>query len=232
MRSSSGSRLLRGPPEVILPNSLMSAPATKVRPPPITTAALTAASPFISSIAAKTPSGTPGLRALTGGLSMVMTATSLSLLILTSLFIRLSSKLMNSLGPGPGCINDQARNPFSMKRRVAQHGFRRFRPPVIKMKIVLPGKTHPAVDLDATIADCPASIARVHLGDGDCRRSLRRIMIERPCRVVGRRARTFRLQVHVGTLVLHRLKRSNRLAILLARLRVLHGHVEDALHPS
>src|SRR5208282_5247399 len=84
---SSGSRLLRGPPDVIFPNSLMSAPATNVRPPPMTTAALTAASLLISSIAAQIPSGTPGLRAFTGGLSMVMTATSLSLLTFTRLFI-------------------------------------------------------------------------------------------------------------------------------------------------
>src|SRR5208283_1371135 len=97
MRSSRGSRLLRGPPEVIFPNSLMSAPATKVRPPPITTDALTAGSPFISSIAAKTPSGTPGPRAFTGGLSMVMTATSLSLLTLTRLFIGLSSKFRSRI---------------------------------------------------------------------------------------------------------------------------------------
>src|ERR1022692_4685842 len=93
MRSSRGSRLLRGPPQGLLPNSLLSAPATKVRPPPITTAALTAGSPLISSIAARTPSATPGLRAFTGGLSMVMTETSLSLLILTRLFIGLSCKI-------------------------------------------------------------------------------------------------------------------------------------------
>src|SRR6266853_1030840 len=65
----------------------MSAPATNVRPAPITTAALTAGSLFTASIAVEIPSGTPGLRALTGGLSMVMTATSLSLLMLTRLVI-------------------------------------------------------------------------------------------------------------------------------------------------
>src|SRR5208283_4071248 len=87
MRSSSGSRLLRGAPEVILPNSLMSAPATNVRPAPITTAALTAASRLISSIAAQIPSGTPGPSAFTGGLSIVMTATSFSLPTFTRLLI-------------------------------------------------------------------------------------------------------------------------------------------------
>src|SRR5882757_6902788 len=65
----------------------MSAPATKVRPPPISTAALIAGLRFISSIAAPIPSGTPGLSAFTGGLSIVITATSFCLLILTRLFI-------------------------------------------------------------------------------------------------------------------------------------------------
>src|SRR5208337_2989397 len=88
MRSRNGSRVLRGDaPEVILPNSLMSAPATKVRPAPMTTAASTAESAFISSIAVPMASGTPGLRAFTGGLSMVMTATSFSLVLFTNWFI-------------------------------------------------------------------------------------------------------------------------------------------------
>ncbi len=61
-------------PEVILPNSLMSAPATKVRPPPMITAAFTASSFSICSMAPAMPSGTPGLSAFTGGLLMVITA--------------------------------------------------------------------------------------------------------------------------------------------------------------
>ena len=66
-------------PEVILPNSLMSAPATNVLPPPIRTAALTEVSPSMCWIASAMPSGTPGLSAFTGGLLMVMTAMPLSL---------------------------------------------------------------------------------------------------------------------------------------------------------
>src|SRR5208282_4576963 len=63
------------------------------RPPPVPCRTRQKAeSPFIASIAAKTPSATPGLRAFTVGLSMVMTATSLSLLVLTKLFTGLSRK--------------------------------------------------------------------------------------------------------------------------------------------
>src|SRR5262245_42175223 len=71
-------------PEVILPNSRMSAPAMKVRPAPISTTALTDSSSRADFRQATTPSGTPGLRALTGGLSIVTTATSPSRLRVTS----------------------------------------------------------------------------------------------------------------------------------------------------
>jgi hypothetical protein len=68
---------LRGLPDVTLPNSFMSAPATKVLPPPISTTALTLASLAIWSNASKMPSGTPGLRVFTAGLLIVMMAMSL-----------------------------------------------------------------------------------------------------------------------------------------------------------
>ena len=55
------------------------APATKVRLPPMSTAALTLSSLSIFSIPSRIPSGTPGLRALTGGLLMVMMAMPLSM---------------------------------------------------------------------------------------------------------------------------------------------------------
>src|SRR6185437_6037247 len=50
----------------------MSAPAIKLRPAPISTIALTAGSALPRSTAAVMPSGTPGDKALTGGLSIVM----------------------------------------------------------------------------------------------------------------------------------------------------------------
>src|SRR5665213_1034176 len=61
-------------PATILLNSRMSAPAIKVFPAPITTMASTAASATAALTPAAIPSGTPGLRALTGGLSIVITA--------------------------------------------------------------------------------------------------------------------------------------------------------------
>src|SRR5258705_3340527 len=51
----------------------MSAPAIKLRPAPISTIALTPGSALPRSTFSTMPSGTPGLSALTGGLSMVMT---------------------------------------------------------------------------------------------------------------------------------------------------------------
>src|ERR1700727_2963916 len=53
----------------------MSAPAMKVFPPPMMTMARAEGSFSAASNAATRPSGTPGLRAFTGGLLMVMTAT-------------------------------------------------------------------------------------------------------------------------------------------------------------
>src|SRR5262245_58030048 len=71
-------------PEVILPNSRMSAPAMNVRPAPIRMAARRASSRSSSSIAAAMPSGTPGLSAFTGGLSTVMIPMPACLVSLTS----------------------------------------------------------------------------------------------------------------------------------------------------
>src|SRR5262245_40014423 len=70
-------------PDVILPNSLMSAPAMNVRPPPMRTTARTAGSAWAAWRPARMPSGTPGLRAFTGGLLIVRTATSPSVVRVT-----------------------------------------------------------------------------------------------------------------------------------------------------
>src|SRR5579864_6878605 len=77
IRVSSGCR--SGPPDSGLraaaSSSLISAPEINVRPPPITTTERTEVSRPATSKAARMPSGTPGLSAFTGGLSMVITAT-------------------------------------------------------------------------------------------------------------------------------------------------------------
>src|SRR5688572_13536642 len=67
--------------------SLMSAPATNVRPAPRITMARTAGLASASAIAAISPSGTPWLSALTGGLSIWTTATSSRMEVVTVLFI-------------------------------------------------------------------------------------------------------------------------------------------------
>src|SRR5215469_16877055 len=73
LKSSGSSPAPRGFPAAILTSSLMSAPAIKVLPPPIRTAALSPSSFSSWSMNSEIPSGTPGLKAFTGGLLMVMT---------------------------------------------------------------------------------------------------------------------------------------------------------------
>ena len=57
-----------------LPNSVMSAPAKKVRPAQVMTIACTVSSARAAASAVVSPSRTAWLSALTGGLSLVMTA--------------------------------------------------------------------------------------------------------------------------------------------------------------
>src|ERR1700733_1012669 len=65
----------------------MSAPAMNVLPPPMITMARAEGSFSAASKAATRPSGTPGLRAFTGGLLMVTTATPSCVVRFTRLFI-------------------------------------------------------------------------------------------------------------------------------------------------
>ena len=58
-----------------LPNSVMSAPATKVRPAPVRMIASTPASSRAATTQSMMPWRTPWRSAFTGGLSMVMMAT-------------------------------------------------------------------------------------------------------------------------------------------------------------
>src|SRR5689334_10863205 len=116
------------------------------------------------------PSGTPGLRALTGGLLMVMTAISFSFVSWTSSFIRSSFLgrlfLHRSCGD-PAGIDHHRGDSLAMKRRVSKRRFRGLRAAVVQVKIVFPSETHAAVNLDAAIADGPGGVAAVHLGDGN-----------------------------------------------------------------
>src|ERR1700731_4260259 len=76
-------------PEVSSPNSLMSAPATKVRPAPINTTPLTLSSFSICETTAAIPAETAELSAFTGGLLMVTTA-------IPFVFVSCTRSLMNS----------------------------------------------------------------------------------------------------------------------------------------
>src|SRR5216684_1365234 len=185
---SSGSK--PGPrdlPEVILPNSLMSAPATKVRPPPIRTVAFMVSSCAIWSSASEIPSGTPGLRALTGGLLIVITAMPLSFVSCTKLVMEGLSflDLRAFRGDGAG-IDHQRSDPLAVKCSVAERCFRCFRPAIVQVKIVLPREAHAAVNLDATVADGAAGVAGIHFRDGNCDCRVRGIFFERPSSVVHR----------------------------------------------
>jgi hypothetical protein len=71
----------------IASSPLMSAPAMNVRPAPTTTSPLTDESRCAASTALERPSMTSGLSALTGGLSMVMTAIPSWILVETTLVI-------------------------------------------------------------------------------------------------------------------------------------------------
>src|ERR1700722_1505670 len=117
MPSKSGRRPApRVLPDVIFPNSLMSAPATNERPPPIRTAAFAEESSLTSSIALAIPSGTPGLRAFAGGLSMVMMAVSLPL----SLLSRTRLLILNS----DHCRRTPPEKPRSQGERCVRSAYR------------------------------------------------------------------------------------------------------------
>src|SRR5580692_4631455 len=180
----------RAPPDLILPNSLMSAPETNVRPPPMRTQACTASSLLISSIARAMPSGTPGLNAFTGGLLMVITAMPLSFVSCTrsviegALSFRDRDLQLRAFRGNTAAVNHQRGDALAMKRGVAEGCFRRLRAAIVKVNIVFPGETHAAMDLDATIAHGASGVAGIHLGDGNGGGRVRRVFFERPSSVI------------------------------------------------
>src|SRR5712664_551106 len=96
MRISNGFKLSRQIifPEVSSPNSLISAPATNVRPAPMNTTARILASFSICATAPAMPADTPELSALTDGLSIVTTATPPT-------FVNCTDSLINSVSIVP-----------------------------------------------------------------------------------------------------------------------------------
>src|ERR1700687_1260983 len=96
MRISKGFKLSRQMifPEVSSPNSLISAPAMKVRPAPMKTTALTVSSFSICATAAAMPAETAELSAFTGGLLMVTT-------VIPSIFVSCTRSFMISVSMAP-----------------------------------------------------------------------------------------------------------------------------------
>src|SRR6185312_13414397 len=117
-------------PEVTFPNSLMSAPATKVFPPPISTAARMSGSSAICAMASEIPSGTPGLNAFTGGLFIVIMAMSVSLLSWTRLLMEYLSSEKSGLGADRAAIEIRVASFFHLLRQESEHC------PVCRLRLV------------------------------------------------------------------------------------------------
>src|SRR5215469_7821608 len=141
------------------------------------------------------PSGTPGLRAFTGGLLMVITAISPSLLTCTRLLVTVIPPNCRKKGEtyssrARACdrsrVDRQPREPFAMKGCVAEGGLRRLGTAIVKMSVILPGETHSAVNLDSPVSHRAAGIARVDFRDGHGRARVRDILFEGPRCVIGR----------------------------------------------
>src|SRR6202167_279156 len=186
------------------------------------------------SSASEMPSGTPGLRALTGGLLMVMIAMSLSFVSCTRSVmerILLFDSLRCFRGDVAG-VDHRRGDALAMKCGVSECRFRCLRSTVIQMNVVFPSESHTAVDLDAAIADRAAGIAGVHLGYGNGGGCVRGFFFQRPSGIVHGRTGTLGFQIHVRTMVLDGLKRYDRFGALLASLRILHRDVERPLHTA
>src|SRR5215467_5664721 len=115
---TAGSRFFS--PEVILPNSFISAPAMNVRPAPIRIMALIDSSAVAFSIHSRIPSGTPGLNAFTGGLSMVMVPISLSFVSDTNSFVSDTESLIKVPLQFQISNKSQISNPKSLKSQFSQ----------------------------------------------------------------------------------------------------------------
>src|SRR5580704_4259569 len=171
------------------------------------------------SSASEMPSGTPGLSALTGGLLMVMMPMSLS-------FVSCTKSVIDDLWFGSlrgfrrdvASVNHSRGDALAVESGVSECRFRCFRSTIVQVQIVFPGKTHTAMNLYATVADGASSIAGIHLGNRNGSRCIRCFFFQRPAGVVHGGTGTLGLQIHIGALMLHCLKRSNRFAELFQSL--------------
>src|SRR5688572_3011294 len=124
---------------------------------------------------------------------------------------------------------DQASDQLAVPGGVPEGDLRALRALEVEMHVVLPGEADSAVNLDAIAGRMAVRVGAVCLGHGRRERRVRHVVRHRPTGVVRDRLRALHLDQHVGALVLDRLKAPDRPAELLADLRVLDRHVEDAL---
>src|SRR6267143_2584270 len=129
-------------------------------------------------------------------------------------------------------VNDHPRDTLTVKRTIAKHHFRRLAPPVIEMKVVLPGKPDPAVHLHTAIAHFAISVRAEGLRYRNRAARLGCVLGQSPRRIIGRRARALSHQQNVGALMLNGLESTDRTTELLTRLRKLDGRVKHPLHPA
>src|ERR1700691_4648657 len=186
------------------------------------------------SSASEMPSGTPGLRALTGGLLTVMIAMSLSFVSCTRSVMEriLWFDSLRCFRGDVAAVDHRRGDALAMKCGVSKCRFRCLRSTVIQMNVVFPSESHAAGDLDATVADRAAGIAGVHLGDGNGSRCIRGFFFQRPPGIVHGRTGTLGFQIHIRALVLHGLERADRFAELFPSLGVLHRDIERPLHTA
>src|SRR6202050_2801778 len=186
------------------------------------------------SSASEMPSGTPGLRALTGGLLMVMIAMPLSFVSCTTSVMEriLWFDSLRCFRGDVAAVDHRRGDALAMKCGVSECRFRCLRSTVIQMNVVFPSESHTAVNLDATVAGRAASIAGVHLGDGNGGGCVRGFFFQRPPGIVHGRTRTLGFQIHIRALVLDGLKRSDGFAELFPSFGVFHGNFERPLHTA
>src|ERR1700689_546681 len=124
---------------------------------------------------------------------------------------------------------EQIRQAFSVRRRAAEQQLGGLGAPEVQVSGVFPGEPDAAVDLDVFLRGVQVRVRAVSLGHAGRLRQVLRRCRRRPCRVVRSGARRLDLEQHRRALVLDRLEGPDRLAELLAGLRVRDRHVQAGL---
>ena len=83
-------------------------------------------------------------------------------------------------------IEDRLCQQLSVKGCVSVKELTGFRPFVIEMKVMLPGKAYAAVNLNTSIPNLSTSIGTIGFGHGKGTPGIGIAFIERPCRIIGR----------------------------------------------